>query len=216
MAILALLTGLVSLFAPLSFVMLPLSILAIALGTVVLWRISSSSSFGGVRLAQIGLALGALSGAWTITASTSESAYLIEYAGKNAKMYLETLAAGEIYEALELRVPKDERQIAGTNLEQYYKAQTGEQADNVAQVMNARVTQAVMATGLAADWQLERGRSIISDGIIKIITVEMVNRANTTQRVLVTLRRRALPDESGRVEASWMISDASLEAKSSS
>ena len=61
LAILALGIGLLSLIAPISFYLLPLSIIAIAIGSLALWRIGRDSAVGGAWLAQCGLGLGVIS-----------------------------------------------------------------------------------------------------------------------------------------------------------
>ncbi len=209
MAIFAFVAGVASLLTPITFALLPLSLLAVAIGAVVLWRISKDTAWRGAWLAQVGLGLGVLTGAWSIAAHASETDYLHAQAGEHAREYLNKISHGQIFEALQLRLPIRERQIAGTDLEQYYRQISGEPADRTYEIINSADTQAVIAAGPTADWVYRRGIRIQRDGSHKLITTELVNANQPSEIVHVQFRRQTYQDESGS-HAMWQVSDAYL------
>jgi hypothetical protein len=206
MSVVAFAAGILSLLAPLTFTLLPLSILAIAIGGVVLWRVSRDGS-RGTWLAQLGLGLGVLSATWSVTATAGETQHLVTRGGACAKLYLDYLSSGRTYDALELRLPIRERQIAGTDLEAYYLQRAGEPADRTYEVVNSSATKIAMAAGEQADWQLVRGVKIEANGSQKMITVEMANATEQGQRIQLLLRRQIYQDDSGS-HAMWLVQDA--------
>ena len=190
LAIIALVSGLVSLCVPFSFVLLPLSIVAIAISAAACWRLAGDSSTRGMWMAQAGLGLGVLTSVWCLTATTGKALYLQREAVKNAKIYLDTLARGDIYQALELHQPKPSRQIAGTDLEAHYLAKMDDMEDMSREIVNSSSTKAVMELGTSADWQFAKVLDSHAVGVIHTIRVEMHNSNNPAQLVRVLLRRR--------------------------
>jgi cytochrome c biogenesis protein CcdA len=156
LAIVSLMIGLVSLVSPISFYLLPISLIAIGLGALVLWQLSRDKGLGGSYLAQAGLGLGIISTVWCLTASIGTAAYLHKEAARNAKLYLELLSQGEVYQALELHVPKQNRQIAGTDLASHYRSKTGEKADLALEILESETTKSVVATGKDTEWEYHR------------------------------------------------------------
>ncbi len=205
MSIFAFFIGLISLTAPLSFYLLPLSIVAMAVGAIVLWRLTRDASARGSRLAQVGLGLGVVSSVWCLTATANDASYLYNEAARNATIYLETLGKGELYQALELHVPTPNRQIAGTDLESHYRSKQGETADMALGIINAPSTQAVVNTGSSAKWELKGGLDIRRDRSLQTITVEMQNVNDPNQVVHVTLNRRFYVDSSDQPVAFWNV-----------
>jgi hypothetical protein len=209
MAVLAFVAGLASLIAPTTFALLPLSFLAIALGATTLWRITRDPGVRGTWLAQLGLAMGIATCTWSLTAYSASSSYLYELAGQNAKIYLQLFAEGKTYEALELRYPMNERQIAGTDLEKYYRQRAGEPADRTYEILTEESTRLAMDSGPVADWQVVKGVKIEADGSQKRITVRMVNAAKNSGIIDITLKRQTYQDESG-TRSMWMVMDTRI------
>ncbi|MEO8270380.1 MAG: hypothetical protein ABI557_11720, partial [Aureliella sp.] len=96
-------TGLLSLFAAFSTIMLPLAMLSLGLGIAVVWKLNRDEYMAGRWLAQIGLALSAAAIVWSISARVGADRYMYQEAGQYAKVMLQTLSAGKTYEALELK-----------------------------------------------------------------------------------------------------------------
>ena len=191
LAVVAFTTGLLSLFAAFSTVVLPLAMLSLGLGAVVVWKLSRDTATGGSWLAQVGLGLSALAVAWSITASVGTKRYLYEHAGQHAKIMLDMLSKGNIYEALELKQQEVNRQLTGTNLEEHYKVLPEDQQHSVDAFLESPVTQAVIAAGPQADWQFESGVSTGREENRTYVNVDMVNRAakGKPQRVRVEMLR---------------------------
>ena len=210
MAVCALGIGIISLLAPLSTTLIILPMLAIPFGAVVVWKISRDGNVRGTWLAQLGLGLGVVSAAWAVTATLNQSHYLINQAGKNAQIFLQTLARGEKYKALELRKVEMDRQIDGTNLEEYYSQLTEEDADSVRSFLSSEAAIKVMNSGADAQWELSKGIQLKRiGGSLWDVTVEMVNAARPSEKVVVDLRRDfGYPD--GKPTAIWNVTALSL------
>ena len=151
--------------------------LSLGLGVVVVWKLSRDTAIGGRWLAQLGLGLSALAVVWSVSARVSTERYMYELAGQNAKIMLDMLSAGNIYEALELKQPEMSRQLTGTNLEEHYKALPEEERDAVDTFLEDAVTAAVIAAGPQADWQFEKGAGVAQRENETYVTVDMVNLA---------------------------------------
>lgn len=190
LAIAALIAGLCSLLAAFSTILLPLSMLAGALGAVAVWKLSRNSEVGGIWLAQIGLTLAMASVIWSLSAQGGKQRYLYAEAAKNAKILLDTLAAGDKYAALELRLLESDRQLTGTDLEKYYLHLEGERADDANSFLNDELTKTVIASGPQADWQFSHGVEVVGSGRSISVTVEMVNRALLPKRQAIQVRLR--------------------------
>lgn len=210
LAIASLMVGVVSLVSPIHFYLLPISLLAIGLAALVLWKLSRDKALGGIYLAQAGLGLGFISSAWCLTASLGTAAYLHHEAARNAKIYLELLSKGDVYQALELHVPQQNRQIAGTDLASYYLARTGEKDEQSQEILESDATKAVVMSGREAEWEYHRGLDIRSDRNVQKVFIQMRNAAKPSQIVNVVLTRRHLVDDTGQRLAFWNIENISL------
>ncbi len=210
LAIASLMVGVISLVSPLSFYLIPLSLIAIGMGSLVLWKLSRDGALGGIKLALAGLGLGVISSVWCLTASLGTAAYLHQEAARNAKLYLELIAKGEVYQALELHVPKQNRQIAGTDLASHYRSKTGEKADLALEILESEATQSVVASGPDAVWEYHRGLDIRTERSVQTIFVQMRNASQPSQVVNVVLTRRFYVDETGQRVAFWNIERTSL------
>lgn len=193
LAIFSLSAGILSLLAPLSAVLLPLSVLAIALGIVTVWKISRDPGVAGTWIAQAGLGLGVFSAVWAVTATTSRNSYLTSNAAEHAEFFLETLAAGKQFEALELMQPEFQRRMAGTDLEAYYQQKTGEEAEMTAEFLRSGAAEMVMQRGSDADWKFSEVVSIFSTPAKQYVTVSVVNRNATDEKLNVQLLRLVDP-----------------------
>lgn len=208
-AVIALVVGLASLIVPTTFALLPLSFLAIAVGSAAVWQVVRDPGVRGAWLAKFGLGLGVATCTWSLTAYSASTSYLYDVAGENAKIYLKLFSDGQIFEALELRYPINERQIAGTDLEAYYRQRAGEPADRTREILASDSTRLAMDAGPNADWQIVKGIKIEADGSQKRVTVRMVNAANNGGLIDVTLRHITLQDESGS-QSTWMVMDTRI------
>lgn len=192
LAVVAFVTGLLSLFAAFSTIVLPLAMLSLGLGVVVVWKLSRDTAIGGRWLAQLGLGLSALAIVWSISARVGTERYMYAEASQNAKIMLDTLSAGKIYEVLELKEPEVSRQLTGTNLEEHYKALPEERQHAINEFLENSTTKAVVAAGLQADWQLEEGVSVLQRENQTFVNLDMVNLAaqGKPQRVRVQMLRQ--------------------------
>lgn len=192
LAYVAFATGLLSLFAAFSIILLPLAMLSLGLGVAVMWKLSRDQYMAGRWLAQIGLALSAAAIVWSISARTGTDQYMYSEAGQHAKLFLDMLSSGRTYEALELKKAEVSRQLTGTNLKDYYDGLSEDQRRGVDEFLKSEVTKAVMAAGPQADWQFEQGVGVSSHESQTFVIVDMVNRAaqGNTQVVRVKMLRQ--------------------------
>lgn len=192
LAVVAFVAGLLSLFAVFSTIILPLAMLSLGLGVVVVWKLSRNTAIGGSWLAQLGLGLSALAIVWSIVARVGMEHYMYAQAGQHAEVLLETLSTGNVYEALELKQPEVGRQMAGTNLEGYYKGLPEQEKYAVEEFLESPVTKAVMAAGPQADWQFEKGAGVMQRENKTFVNVDMANLAaqGKKQRVRIQMLRQ--------------------------
>ena len=207
LAIMSFVVGLLSLIAPTSFKLVPLAVMAVALTGLIYWQLSRSSSYAGLRWALLGLGLSIVSLVWSLTANSLGNRYLFEQAGQNAKVYLELIGRGRIFDALELHVTKSGRQIAGTDLEAYYLGKTGEESERILQIMNSPETQEVERLGGKANWSLLAGVDVKpgSDSREQSVTIQMTNDVEPDRIATLTLTRQPFADTEGRRIAWWRV-----------
>ena len=193
LAYVAFATGVLSLFASFSIILLPLAMLSLGLGIAVVWKLTRDEYMAGRWLAQIGLALSATAIVWSISARTGVEQYMYQQAGQHAKVMLQTLSAGKIYEALELKQPEMARQLTGTDLEAYYEGLSEDDRHRIDDFLNSQATKSVIAAGPTADWQFMKGVDVIHYENQIYIGVDMVNRAaqGGGQQVRVQMQRQS-------------------------
>jgi hypothetical protein len=177
LALVAFATGLLSLLAAFSTILLPLAMLSLGLGVAVMWKLTRDEYVAGRWLAQIGLALSAAAIVWSISVRTGTDHYMYREASQHAKLMLDMLSDGKIYEALELKKPEVARQLTGTNLQEYYDGLPEDQRRAIDEFLKNDVTKAVIAAGPQADWQFEKGGGVTRFGNQTFVMVDMVNRA---------------------------------------
>ncbi|MCC7336106.1 MAG: hypothetical protein IT422_13480 [Pirellulaceae bacterium] len=186
-------TGVLSLFSAFSVILLPLAMLSLGLGIAVVWKLTRDQYMAGRWLAQIGLALSATAIVWSVSARTGIEHYLYQQAGQHAKVMLQTLSAGKIYEALELKQPEMARQLTGTNLEAFYEGLPEDARRGIDDFLDNKVTKSVIAAGPSADWQFVKGAGVTRYENQTYISVDMVNRAAQAgeQQVRVKMQRES-------------------------
>ena len=177
LAIAAFIAGLFSLLAAFSVVLLPLAMVALGMGIVAVWKLSRDRAMAGRWLAQIGLALSAAAGVWSISSRMGVDQYMYLEAGQHARFMLQTLSGGNIYDALELKKPENAPPLTGTNLELYYTGLREEEMRGIEEFRKNPLTQSVIAAGPSADWQFSRGISVTQRENQFHVYVEMVNHA---------------------------------------
>ncbi len=170
-------SGLLSLFAAFSIILLPLAMLSLGLGIVVVWKLTRDETMGGSWLAQIGLALSATAIVWSVSSRVGVERYMYHAASQHAKVMLQTLSAGKTYEALELRNPEVMRQLTGTDLQAYYDGLSEDERRGIDEFLNSKETKKVMAAGPTADWQFVKGGGVSHYENQTHVKVDMVNRA---------------------------------------
>lgn len=207
LAVIAFVAGVLSLIAPFSFVLLPVSFVAIGLGALVSWQLTGNRHVAGIRWALSGLIFGVCTAVWCLTASLSTNNYLYQLAGSNAKVYLDLIGNGKIYEALELHVTKGQRQIAGTDLKAFYNSKDEESGEMIQDIINAPGTKEVERIGPKANWSLLRGVDVktVNMESTQYIRVEMVNDLEPAVSARVTLSRRFFVTPDGQRTAWWSV-----------
>ncbi|MCR9294798.1 MAG: DUF4190 domain-containing protein [bacterium] len=189
-AVAAAICGLLSSIAIITPSMLWLAIVAVLLGIVALWRIERDPQLGGARFAQAAIVLGAVCGFWSATAEMVRSRHLYSVAAEHAKGYLQVLAAGDTFQALELRKLEPNRQIAGTNLKLVYGGSESESANEMREFLERTSTKVVLESGADSQWEMLRGAGIERTDAQTKVTVRMQDQANRdTTDVFVTLGR---------------------------
>jgi len=215
MAVASLVLGVLSLLSPLTIALVPICFVAAVLGAIAVFRIARDPVMAGALPAQIGLGLGVLSAMWAITATSREKEFLDTSAGQHAETFLDILAAGKKYEALELMRIEPQRQTTGTDLEEYYENGTTENQEELAGFLGMQAIQVVLGTK-DADWTYVRGVNTHRIRDIANITVEMQNLSAKPelQLVYVTLERNAgfVTRDAGKATALWNVLDLAVAA----
>lgn len=126
LAVLSLGVGLSCLLVPLSLNLLPLSVVAILFGLVLSWRLSRPDADSGRWMSLACLGLGVGTAVWCITAHKTRAQHFSDHASVFAKDYLQLLSSGQLYNAIELRLPFQQRQSSDVDLAAYYETYKGE------------------------------------------------------------------------------------------
>ena len=199
--------GVFSLLAPLSYVLLPLSVVAVALGAVVLIHISRDKTVSGAWLAQIGLGLGVMTAVWSTFATRGDADHLTEHGTKFAKEYLSYISNDEPFKALALQQFESERQLEGTDLEAYY-ANAPESVRS--KFLDSPETVLARKAGKDADWQLRRVIGIRRTAMQgDEIDLQMYNAADPELSINVHLLRNE-QELNGKRSALWMVREAEI------
>ena len=206
LAIFAFVAGLVSLLAPLSVLLLPLSVIAIAIGLVVVIQQLRDSASTNSWFANAGLGLGLASAAWTITATTSKADYIVAEASINAIQFVETLASGKTYEALELTHAMGDRQITGTDLAQYYESRTEEEEKDKIQMFIDNPATKLVQQYPDATWKVEKVVQLKRpSSALHMVTLLIRNAENPEAQVSVELQRNLISENNGESVAYWNV-----------
>jgi hypothetical protein len=212
LAMLAFGGGLLSLLAPISYKLVPLAVMAAVFSALIYWQLSQNPSrFSGLRwaLAGLGLSVGAL--AWSLTSNNLTNQYLYRLAGDHAKIYLELVGRGRIYDALELHITKSARQIAGTDLEAFYQAKTGEEGERVRELMSSPGLREIERLGGLANWSFLGGLDVRPTSTKQVVTVQMANQLEPSRIATITMTRNFFNDAEGRRVAWWEIDHVTFE-----
>ena len=97
--ILAILSGLSIISPGVVFV----SVVAVVLALIAGIRIQRDSQLGGGHAAMLALVISCFTGAWSITAARQTNQKLYGLGAVHAKTYLEAIASGETFQAMEMR-----------------------------------------------------------------------------------------------------------------
>lgn len=125
-AVLSLAVGLACLLVPISLNLIPLSVLAVLFGLVLSWRLGRTDADSGRWMALTCLGLGIGSAVWCVTAHKTRSQHFSHHASAFAKEYMQLLSYGQLYNAIELRLPFQQRQPSDVDLAAYYETYKGE------------------------------------------------------------------------------------------
>lgn len=204
LAVGSLFLSMIGLLGILSFSFVPIAILATVCALVACIRVAQNQSLGGGTAAIIALALGTMTTGWSIAETTMTNKKLYAKAAEHAKLYLQTLAQGDTYQAMEMRKEEQERQVAGTKLNiMYASGRTKEQGD-MDQFLADPITQDIINSGPKSDWQFVRGLDITRKGLSQTITVKMANEAGEGEEIIVAMKR-ATQQIQGSDAALWNV-----------
>ncbi|HBE66752.1 MAG TPA: hypothetical protein DDW52_01255 [Planctomycetaceae bacterium] len=162
--------GLIAILAP---AMGLVCVIAIVLGVIACFTGGAKS-----KAAMLGIGLGILALTWSIYGLRAKNEYMYQEGGKAAEHFLETLASGAKYKALELTEMEMDRQITGTNLQTYYDSLEREDAERVYDFMDNKQVQRVLEIGPDAQWEFSQGLSVTRDRNAAEVVVQCVNKAN--------------------------------------
>jgi hypothetical protein len=214
LAIICMVLGIFSLLAALSMSFVPFAVVVALLCAVMTWKLSWDSSLSGLRLAQIGLCCAVIGCTWSFAATRTTEGYLYSQAAANAKLFLETLSAGNKYEAFELTQEEALRQVTGTDIEAHYQNLISTSLPKRAEVstpedmpspetmklsqtkgeleafLDNPGTKELLDHGADADWSFVRGAGVARKGGNTIlISVVMVDKAKPNKLYEVELKR---------------------------
>lgn len=125
-AVLSLVLGISCLVVPISLSLIPLSILAILVGLIVTLRLSRPDADTGLWMSTLCLGLGLATAVWSVTASKTRAQHLSQHASKYAEEYMQLISSGQLYNAIELRLPFIQRQTKDVDLKAYYETYQGD------------------------------------------------------------------------------------------
>lgn len=187
LAILSCLLGIVSLVALLAPPAAVVSVLAIVIGLLAAFLGSASS-----RMTHIGIGLGALTAVWPTVSMNQKNQYVYQEAGKAAEHFLELLASGKKYEAIELSEMEMDRQITGTDLSKYYGSKEGEDRDRLEEFLHDPLNIAVMESGPDSEWKYTKGIRVRRERGAYEIVVECRDQTTPTSPVIYVRLQRSL------------------------
>lgn len=237
LAIVTLLLGTFSLLSIISAQLVPVSVFAAILGVISVVMLLFNKSVCGIGMAQIGLGLSVFSASWALSSTGTRDAHLYSEASKHAKTFLQLLSEGDTYRAFELKLAESERQIAGTNLDLYYKqllsappvetnppqgenpekmpsAQSmkdGQTASAFKEFIGEASTAEVLSHGKLAQWSVDRPGGVTSNASnIHHVTVLMVDSVKPERKISIQLSRTTRKLKDMAPAASWQVESVSV------
>ncbi|MEC8556501.1 MAG: hypothetical protein VXZ82_15945 [Planctomycetota bacterium] len=199
--ILAILSGLSIISPGVVFV----SVVAVVLALIAGIRIQRDSQLGGGHAAMLALVISCFTGAWSITAARQTNQKLYGLGAVHAKTYLEAIASGETFQAMEMRKEEHAREVIGAQLGLKYGGESKVKAE-LDQFLGKPGTKLIQESGRDSQWELSKGLSTQQADETHRIVLLMQNQKNTSQQIVVTLFRRFVDSDEGGV-ALWHIVD---------
>ena len=232
-AVLSLIVGLTCLIVPISLRLLPISFLAILLGLVVSLRLSRPDAAAGLWMSLSCLALGLGSSVWCFTSAMARSQHFSHHASGFATEYMQLLSSGQIYNALELRLPFAQRQSADVDLQAYYETYQGpiqidlemmmvpgegDEPSDPAKIRKTALERLKLdpVTVYAlnhpeAIWNLVGIKSVADDRKLAVVKVILQADEDPTTRVVVELMRNNAESATVGNYAEWRVNQQELE-----
>jgi len=233
-AVLSLVIGLSCLLVPISMSLIPLSILAIMIGLIVTLRLSRPDADTGLWMSTLCLGMGLATAVWSVTANRVRSQHLKKHATAFAAEYLQLLSSGQLYNAIELRLPFIQRQTADVDLKAFYESYQGdvqidmailgalgsgtEQPQDPAKVRKTAFERlkvdpvTIYALKFPdAQWNNLGIRSVIDEGKVSIVKVIMQAAQDPKTQIVVELMRNHEDSTAVGAYAEWRISNQEIE-----
>ncbi len=212
LAVISLLLGLLGLVALLAPSMMVVSGLALVLGVLafVLQMLGPGSDQLGKNFAILGAGLGALATIWSYTALSKKNEYLFNQGAVHAERFMQVLAEGRVYEAMELTQMEPDRQITGTNLEKYYTSLEEEAGEPFREFSTGPLATRILQSGPNAKWRCEAGTRVTRSGNATEVVLEMKNEADPDGEPIYVRLQRSLGvvlGEEGKNTALWHVID---------
>ncbi len=210
LAVVAMVLGIFSLTGAITVSVVPFAIVVALLCAILTWKLSRDRTLGGLRLTQIGLCCAIMGSTWGLTAMQLTKTYYYAQAGEYAKLFLQTLSAGNQFDAFELMLPESTRQVTGTDVEAHYTGlmgATNEMAipkylpeddnmqgpsalDKLKDFLASLTTKDILSHGKDAEWKFVRGEEIVRvNSNQDRISVVMVDTANPSKKFRVSMNR---------------------------
>lgn len=209
-ALVAFIAGIFSLLAPMSQIGLPICVVAVFVGVVSLIRIGRDPDLGGALLGQVGIMLGIATFIWATMAREGNKDYFYQVAGSHAERFVELLAdESSRYQAFELLRAESDRQMSGTNLEEYYAKADEETKSAIESFMSNNVTEHIMAVGKEADWKFKSGVEMTGAKGTHLVWVSMSDKSGKGKDFEISLQRITglLAEDEGLPTAHWSVYD---------
>lgn len=158
---LALICGLLGIFGAITSPMLGFCLAAIILGIFALRNSDSDEPPLGTTPARIGILLAILFGACGVSRVLSRTVIIGGQAEAFAREYLDLVARGEVYYAMELQKDHYNRYLESMPLDQYYN-KTEEAMRSVQEFKEDGLTAAIIRIGPDANWERDRAIHVYS------------------------------------------------------
>lgn len=237
-AVLSLVVGMSCLLVPLAYGLLPLALLAIALGGYLSLKLSAPDADLGRWMANLCLGMGLMTGAWVFSAYKGNTSYLTKHAAQHAQEFIGCVQQGRLYEAMELSKPIGMRQPEGIDLEQYYESYQGDISAELAMLSrmlpsgesgppnpekDRKVSISVFKNNPStvyvqqnpqAKWNLVQVKQIKESGETAIIKLILQCSEPPSKRILIEAMRQQRDSVDAGLSAEWRISSMNFDSDS--